>query len=61
MTVKLLTEHYLEFLSLKVGYTGSSEPHSSKCLIIGYHMSRLKYEVVKIVQVVQKDTRIKST
>ena len=25
MTVKLLTEHYLEFLSLKGGYTGSSE------------------------------------
>ena len=25
MTVKLLTEHYLEFLSLKGGCTGSSE------------------------------------
>ena len=25
MTVKLLTEHNLEFLSLKVGYTGWSE------------------------------------
>ena len=25
LTVKLLTEHYLEFLSLKGGYTGSSE------------------------------------
>ena len=25
MTVKLLTEHNLEFLSLKGGYTGSSE------------------------------------
>ena len=25
MTVKLLTEHRLEFLSLKGGYTGSSE------------------------------------
>ena len=25
MTVKLLTEHHLEFLSLKGGYTGSSE------------------------------------
>ena len=25
MTVKLLTEHHLEFLSLKVGCTGSSE------------------------------------
>ena len=41
MTVKLLTEHHLEFLSLKGGGTGSSEskhvnlPH---CL---NHMSRL--------------------
>ena len=25
MNVKLLTEHHLEFLSLKEGYTGSSE------------------------------------
>ena len=25
MTLKLLTEHHLEFLSLKEGYTGSSE------------------------------------
>ena len=25
MTVELLTEHHLEFLSLKGGYTGSSE------------------------------------
>ena len=25
MTVNLLTEHHLEFLSLKGGYTGSSE------------------------------------
>ena len=26
MTVKLLTEHHLEFLTLKGGCTGSSEP-----------------------------------
>ena len=26
MSVKLLTEHHFEFLSLKGGYTGSSEP-----------------------------------
>ena len=36
MIVKLLTEHYLEFLSLKGGYTGSSQsthvkmPHCRK-------------------------------
>ena len=37
MSVKLLTEHHLEFLSLKGGCTGSSEstlvkmPHCWKC------------------------------
>ena len=40
MTVKLLTEHYLEFLSLKGGYTGSSEstlvkiPHCWKSHVV---------------------------
>ena len=56
MTVKLLTEHHLEFLSLKGGRTGSSEStlvkmqhywklyvtaHMSKCHIVGNHMSRI--------------------
>ena len=35
MSVKLLTEHNLEFLSLKGGCTGSSE--LSKCHIVGNH------------------------
>ena len=30
MIVKLLTEHYLEFLSLKGGYRGSSESKNVK-------------------------------
>ena len=30
MSVKLLTEHHLEFLSLKGGYTGSSESTHAK-------------------------------
>ena len=40
MSVKLLTEHYLEFLSLKGGYTGSSEstlvkmPHCWKSCVV---------------------------
>ena len=38
MSVKLLTEHHLEFLSLKGGCTGSSE---STYHIVGNHMSRL--------------------
>ena len=41
MIVKLLIEHYLEFLSLKGGCRGSSESHMSKCHIVGNHMLRL--------------------
>ena len=44
MTVMLLTEHNLEFLSLKGGCTGSSESihlFMPKCHIIGNYMSRL--------------------
>ena len=41
ISVKLLTEHHLEFLSLKVGCTGSSESTLvlSKCHIVGNYMS----------------------
>ena len=48
MTVKLLTEHNLEFLSLKGGYTGSSEsthikiPHCWKSHVLA-HMVSLRY------------------
>ena len=41
MTVKLLTEHHLDFQSLTGGCTGSSESTLSKCQIGGNHMSRL--------------------
>ena len=41
MSVKLLTEHHLKFLSLKGGYTGSSESTLVKYHIVGNHMSRL--------------------
>ena len=41
MTVELLTEHHLEILNLKGGYTGSSESTFVKCHIVGNHMSRL--------------------
>ena len=43
MSVKLLTEHNLEFLSFKGGYTGSSVSRFVKCRIVGNHMSRLKF------------------
>ena len=38
MSVKLLTEHHLEFLSLKGGCTGLSKYH-----IVGNHLSGLNY------------------
>ena len=43
MIVKLLTEHHLEFLSLKVGCRGSSEATLVKSQIVGNLMPRLKY------------------
>ena len=47
MKVKLLTEHNLEFLSLKEGYTGSSEstlvkiPHCWKSHVAAHIMLHL--------------------
>ena len=42
MSSKLLTEHHLEFLSLKGGCTDLSETlFMSNCHIVGNHMSRL--------------------
>ena len=41
MNIKQLNEHNLDFLSLKEGYTGSSESIHVKCHIVGNHMSRL--------------------
>ena len=42
MSVKLLTDHYLELLSLKGGCTGSSEA-TQNAILFGNHMSRLNY------------------
>ena len=41
MNVKLLTEHHLEFLSLKEAAKDGLSLHLSKCHIVGNHMSRL--------------------
>ena len=41
MTVKLLTEHHLEFLSLKGGCTSFSESTLVKYHIVGNHMPQL--------------------
>ena len=43
MTVSLLTEHHLEFLSLKEATQTHLSLHMSKCHIVGNHMSRLNY------------------
>ena len=55
MSVKLLTEHYLEFLSLKEGCTGLPEstlvkmPHCWKSHVTGHivncHDSRIRLQV----------------
>ena len=42
MTVKLLTEHHLEFLRLKEAVQACLSLHMSKCHIVGNHMSQLK-------------------
>ena len=41
-SVKLLTEHDLEFLKLKEAAQARMGLHLSKCHIVGNHMSRLK-------------------
>ena len=49
-TDKLQTEHHLEFLSLKLGCTGSSESTLVKCHFVGNHVSRLKCVLVSLPQ-----------
>ena len=46
MIVKLLTEHYLEFLSLKGGCKGRPSLHMSKFHIVGNLMHWLLYCIV---------------
>ena len=41
MSVKLLTKHHLEFLSLKGAAQVGLSLHLSKCQIVGKHMSQL--------------------
>ena len=45
MIVKLLTEHHLEFLSLKEETQTRLSLHLSKCQIVGNLMPRLKYHL----------------
>ena len=43
MSVKLLAERHLEFLSSKEAAQARLSLHLSKCHIVGNHMSRLNY------------------
>ena len=54
MTLRLMTEHHSECLSLKVGCTGSSESTIVKCHIVGNLMSRLKYRLFWLPKTVHK-------
>ena len=55
MTVELLTEHHLEFLSLKGGYTASSEstlvkmPHCWKSHVAAHILFKLMDKVITIL------------
>ena len=57
MTLRLLVEQPLEFLSLKGGCTGWSESTLVKCHIIGNHMLRLIWEI----SLLQFPKRVNST
>ena len=50
MIIKLLTEHHLEFLSLKEAAEARPSLHLSKCQIVGNPMPGLKLSSVNNVQ-----------
>ena len=58
MRVKLLTEHYLEFLRLKEAGQARLSLHISKCHIVGNHMSRLNYEFIQLDELCRFDSHI---
>ena len=59
MSVKLLTERHLEFLSLNGGYTCSPES-VSKCHIDGNHVSRLISVYFFLFGLVVQEIRLKT-
>ena len=58
MIVKLLTEHHLEFLSLKEEAQTRLSLHLSKCQIVGNLMPRLNY-TFELMLNVQKHFSVK--
>ena len=67
MGVKLLTEHHLEFLSLKGGYTGSSEstlvkmPHCWKSRVAAHMLSLFLLQLRVLVSSVHSTRIVSST
>ena len=51
MIVKLLTEHHLEFPSLKEAAEACPSLHLSICQIVGNLMSWLKFIIMKFVSI----------
>ena len=47
MSVKLLTEHHLQFLSLKGAAQARLSLHLSKCHIVGNHLPRLICSLIR--------------
>ena len=64
MSVKLLTEHHLEFLSLKGGCTGSSEstlvkmPHCWKSHVMAQLLCCLMYLLFSVIDKRKEETRL---
>ena len=55
MIVKLMTEHHLEFLSLRGGFRGSSESTHVKMHIVGNLMYWLNYFLLQIMDITGKN------
>ena len=51
MTVKLLTKHHLEFVSLKEAAQACMSLHFSKCHIVGNHMLQLNYFLYMLIKI----------
>ena len=55
MSINLLTEHHLEFLSLTEAAQARLSLYLSKCHIVGNHMSQLNYiDTCSFMHVVQR-------
>ena len=64
MSVKLLTEHYLDYLSVKAGYTGSSESTLVKMPHCWNHMPWLiaddSHEILGLIFFINENSCLES-